>query len=78
MSAIMSLENNAFALAEAAKAVGTLPTESTKETSMVKPDRSHNEGHYNLNDGVVYEVYDKQGNVRLRVPQRLDNLDNLV
>ena len=81
MSAIMSLENNAFALAEAVKAIGALPIENTKgvkEATTVKPDSSQNEGHYNLKDGVVYEVYDKQGNVSFSVPQKLNPIDEVV
>jgi hypothetical protein len=78
MSAITSVGNNTIALADVVKTVGTLPFGNTKEAPTVKPDSGQNEGHYNLNEGLVYEVYDKQGKVSFRVPQKLDPIDEIA
>ena len=70
--------NRKFNFAEAINAVGDRRVAKAIETPVARTETKQKQGAYKLDEGIVYEVYDKKGNVTLRVPQKIDPVDEIA
>jgi len=50
----------------------------TIEASEARTENEQKKVAYKLDEGIVYEVYDQKGNVTLRVPQKIDPVDEIA
>ena len=62
--------------AEAMKAIGGRKVEKSAEAPMAETEQK--QGAHKLDCGIVYELYDKEGKVSLRVPPKSGPVDEIA